>query len=114
MTTVIQQLKEKFPEIFPIVPENDRYATYTVLHHFSDYCAHHFEEAKSKEILNIINTYYHQKNLLLCNAIENEFLSPLAIQLGVNELMKQLEMMPQNLWSVYIKVLIETQKTLSQ
>ena len=110
MNTIIQQFKEQFPEIFPTSSENDKYEKYAILHHYGDYCAQHFEEEKSIEILNIINKIYQQKNLFICNAIENEFFSPLASQLGVNDLMMHLKRIPENLWSIYIKVLIETQK----
>jgi len=110
MNTIIQQFKEQFPEIFPTNSGNDKYATYAVLNHYGVYCAQHFEEDTSKEILNTINKVYQLKNLFTCNAIENEFFSALASQLGVNELMKHLQRIPENLWAVYIKVLIETQK----
>jgi hypothetical protein len=114
MNTIIQQFKEEFPEIFPTISENDRFATYTVLHHYGNYCVQHFEKEKSREILNTINKVYDQKNLFLCNAIENEFFPALASQLGVNDLMQHLQRMPENLWAVYIKVLIETQKVYYQ
>ncbi len=110
MNTIIQQFKEQFPDIFPANSGNDKYATYAVLHHYGVYCAQHFEEDTSKEILNAINKVYQRKNLFSCNAIENEFFSALASQLGVKELMKHLQCIPENLWAVYIKVLIETQK----
>jgi len=110
MNTIIQQFKEQFPEIFPAFSGNDRYETYAVLHHYGVYCALHFEEEKSKEILNTVNKAYQRKNIFICNAIENEFLSALAGQLGVSELMKHLLHIPENLWSVYIKILIEIQK----
>lgn len=114
MNTIIQQFKEQFPEIYPIVSTNDSYASYKVLHHFGLYCAQHFEEEKSKEILNTVNMVYQKKSLFTCNAIENEFFSALAGQLGITELMKHLQLIPENLWSVYIKVLIETQKVSQQ
>jgi hypothetical protein len=114
MNTIIQQFKEQFPDIFPANSGNDKYATYAVLHHYGVYCAQHFEEEKSKEILNTLNKVYQQKNLFACNAIENEFFAALAEQLGVNDLMKHLKNIPENLWSVYIKVLIETQKNTQQ
>lgn len=114
MNAIIQQFKEQFPEIFPASTRNDKYATYAVLHHYGVYCAQHFEEEKSKEILNAINKLYQRKNLFTCNAIENEFFSALAERLGVNELMKHLQYIPENLWAVYINVLIETQKTSHQ
>ncbi len=110
MNTLIQQFKEQFPEIYPPVSVNDRYATYMVLHHFGSYCAQHFDGEKTKGILNTINKAYQRKSLFTCNAIENEFLAALAGQLGVNDLMKHLQTIPDNLWAVYIKVLIETQK----
>lgn len=107
---MLQLFKEQFPEIFPVDSQNDKFAAYAVLHHFGDYCAHHFENDKSKAILNTVNKVYLRKNLFACNAIENEFFSVIAKQLGVNDLMQHLKNIPENLWTVYIKVLIETQK----
>lgn len=114
MNTIIQQFKEQFPEIYPSTSGHDRYATYAVLHHFGVYCAQHFEEEISKEILNTVNMVYQEKSLFICNAIENEFFLALADQLGYNELRKHLQLIPENLWFVYIKVLIETQKISQQ
>ncbi len=110
MHTIVQQFKEQFPEIYPATSDNGRFTTYKVLHHFGSYCAQHFENEKAKEILNTINRVYQRKSLFTCNAIENEFLSALATKLGVNDLMNHLKSIPENLWAVYIKVLIETQK----
>lgn len=114
MNTIIKQFKELYPEIFPDTVENDRYAPYAVLNHFGKYCAQHLEDEKCKEIMDIVNAVYQRENLFTCNAIENEFLSALANSLGAVELMKQLKHIPENLWAVYIKVLIETQKISNQ
>ena len=114
MNTIIQQFKQQFPEIYPSALGNDRYVAYSVLNYFGSYCAQHFEEDKSKDILNTINKVYQQKSVFTCNAIENEFFSALASQLGVNDLMKQFQNIPETLWSVYIKVVIETQKNKQQ
>ncbi len=110
MNTIIQQFKEQFPEIYSEPLVKDKYATYSVLHHFGEYCAQHFEEDKAAKIIDAINKAYQKKNLFTCNAIENEFFSALAGKLGVNNLMKHLRRIPDNLWPVYLKVLIETQK----
>ncbi len=114
MDTISQQFEEQFPAIFPASSGNDRYATYKVLHHYGDYCVQHFKEAKSIEILNIVNKVYPEKNHFMRNAIENELFKALVSQLGVNELMKHLQHIPDNLWTVYIKVLIEIQKVSNQ
>ena len=110
MNTIIQQLKEQFPEIFPKTMENNRYEAYKVLHHFGNYCVRNLEKEETQEILNAINKIYQRKNLFTSNAIENEFLFALATELGVTDLMKHLKILPENLWAVYISVLIETQK----
>lgn len=110
MNAIDQQFKKQFPEIYPVDAANDRSATYSVLHHFGTYCAQHFEDEKALEILNSVNNFYQQGNLFNCNAIENEFLYALANQLGINNVMNHLKRIPKNLWAVYIKVLIETQK----
>lgn len=110
MNAIIQQFKEQFPEIYPVDTANDRSATYKVLYHFGTYCAQNFEDEKTIEILNSVNNFYQRESLFNCNAIENEFFYALANQLGVNNLMNHLQKIPKNLWAVYIKVLIETQK----
>ncbi len=110
MNNIIQQLKEQFPEIYPQEPENDRCAKYKVLHFFGSYCAQHFEEEKTQEILHTVNRIYQRNSLFTCNAIENEFLYALATQSDVSNLMSQLKVIPENLWEAYLKVLIETQK----
>lgn len=110
MDTIIQQFKQKFPEIYPVEADNNRYHAYSVLHYFGTYCAHHFEDEKTKEILNTVNNIYQRRSLFNCNAIENEFFYALADQLGVDNLMKHLQKIPENLWPVYIKVLIENQQ----
>lgn len=114
MSTIIQQFKEQFPEICPETLANDRYATYSVLHHFGAYCAQHFGEKKATEILDTVNGMYQRDILYIRNAIENEFLDAMATQLDVSNLMGQLEAMPTRLWEAYIKVLIETHKNDSQ
>ena len=114
MNTILQQFKEQYPEIFPEISINERYIPYSVLQHFGAYCAQNLEKDKSREILLTINNVYQQKKLFICNAIENEFLAEIAERLGVNDLMRQLQNMPENLWPVYIKVLIETQKNIHQ
>ena len=110
MNNIKQQFIIQFPEIYPVGLNNDHYATYTVLQHFGNYCANHFEDEMGKEILNSVSALYDQNNFFNCNAIENEFLFPLAEQLGLNNIMKHLQNIPEKLWPVYIKVLIETQK----
>lgn len=110
MNTIIQQLKEQFPEIYPQEPENGRYDKYKVLHFFGSYCAQHFEEEKTQEILHTVNRIYQRNSLFTGNAIENEFLYALATQSDVSNLMSQLKVIPENLWEAYLKVLIETQK----
>lgn len=114
MNTIIQQFKEHYPEIFPEISIKERYVPYSVLQHFGAYCAQNLEHEKSRDILHTINNVYQQKKLFICNAIENEFLAEIANRLGVNNLMWQLQNMPENLWPVYLKVLIETQKNKHQ
>lgn len=114
MNTIIQQFKEHYPEIFPEISIKERCVPYSVLQHFGAYCAQNLEQEKSREILHTINNVYQQKKLFICNAIENEFLAEIANRLGVNNLMWQLQNMPENLWPEYLKVLIETQKNKHQ
>jgi len=110
MDNIIEQFKNQFPDIYPVVLTNDRYVTYSVLQHFGAFCAQNFAAQKSKDILNTIGALYTRDNLFNRNAIENEFFSPLAQQLGVNNLTEHLQNIPENMWGVYLKVLIETQK----
>lgn len=110
MNTIPKQFQDQFPEIYPETVSNSAYASYSVLNHFGDYCAQHFQEEKTREILHTINKVYESQSLFTCNAIENEFFAVLANRMGANDLMNQLQYIPENLWSVYIKVLIETLK----
>ncbi|MBP6184756.1 MAG: hypothetical protein KA479_07420 [Saprospiraceae bacterium] len=110
MHTIIQELNEQFPGIFSATQSTDRYAVYKALHDIGNYCAQHFEEAETQEILNTINRMYLRENLFTCNAIENEFLATLAAQLDMSDLTKHLKRIPENLWAVYIHVLIDKQK----
>jgi len=114
MKTILQQLKVTFPEVYPKILSNDRYAAYAVLHLFGEYCAQHFENDKTKEILNTINSLYQRKSHFVCNAIENEFFFEMASQLKISELNKHFQIIPENLWALYIKVLIEIQKNNQQ
>lgn len=110
MHTIIQELNEKFSGIFPATEAADRYAVYKALHDVGNYCAQHFEDEEALEILNTINRMYQRENLFTCNAIENEFLAALAAQLNLSELTTHLKRIPENLWAVYIHVLINKQK----
>lgn len=110
MNTIIKQFEEQFPEIYPSVSRNDRYATYAILNHFGNYCGENFEIENAKEILITINKVYQQKSIYACNAIENEFLPALAGRLGINDLSGNLEGIPETLRTVYLQVLIEIQK----
>ncbi len=109
MNNITQIFKKQFPEIYPSAFDKDKYSNYLVLHHFGTFCAKNFKDGKTKEILITVNDMYNQKSLFTNNAIENEFLSALATELGANDLMNQLNSFPQNLWQPYIKVLIQTQ-----
>ncbi|MFZ6664753.1 DUF7674 family protein [Peijinzhouia sedimentorum] len=110
MSDFLQQLEKQFPEIYPPALENGKYVIYEVLNHFGAYCALHIEEEKTREILNAIDQVYQQKQLFTCNAIENEFLSVIALKLGAKDLINHLKKIPKSLWAGYIKVLIETNK----
>ncbi len=110
MESIVQQFKKQLPEIFTPVLAEESYAAYSVLRHYGIYCTQHFQEENGKKILNTVDQMYQRNDLFNCNAIENEFLHPIADQLGVSNLMKQLENIPENLRNVYLKVLIKNQK----
>lgn len=109
-SNIEQKLQEHFPELCPAEIDNDKFSLYKLLNHFGNYCSSHSESDKSQEILNVIDNLYQAKNLFDRNAIENEFLSVITRNLGVSELMHHLKKIPESLWTVYIKVLMETHK----
>ncbi len=90
--------------------ENDSCVAYSVLNHFGRYCAQHYQHQEAMEIMNMINLFYQSKNIFISNAIENEFLSVLATELDMTDLMNSLKRMPEGLWTAYLRVLIAAQK----
>lgn len=90
--------------------EKQKFALYKELNLLGDYCMEHLSEQKSKEIIEKIEDLYKQKDLFVCNAIENEFLTVLTRNTQPSELTEQLKILPESLWEVYIKVLFETHK----
>ncbi len=115
MKTELEQcLRLRFPEIYPyglIYHESgDDCIVYRLLRHFGQYCIGNLEERQTGEILSVMNELYHSKDLFCKNAIENEFLSVIAENLGTVDLMTHLNRIPQPLQLTYIKVLLETLK----
>lgn len=110
MKAIIKELDESFGSILPTFQENDELVLYKKLNLLGCYYTEHFEEEKAGEIIKVIEAIYKRKYLFVCNAIENEFLSVLALHSKPSELSHLLESLPESLWVVYIKVLLETLK----
>jgi hypothetical protein len=108
MNIFVQQLKEQFTDLCATTSATDRYEAYSVFHQLGVFCAQHFGEERAKEILNTVDRIYQQDSLYIRNAVENEFLVAMAIQLDLNNLLAQLDGIPSNLWESYLKVIIET------
>ncbi|WP_298647999.1 hypothetical protein [uncultured Proteiniphilum sp.] len=83
---------------------------YKILHYLGWFCAKHFGELKASEILKMITSLYESEDLFIQNAIENEFLTVLTFNLGVDNLIEIIKTLPQDLQTVYIKVLLEITK----
>lgn len=110
MNIRIKELEEKFEEIHAPLQANEEFALYKELNLLGDYCFQHFDNENTVEILKVIDNIYRKNNLYSCNAIENEFFTVLAMQIEPTALTNQLYKMPESLWAVYLKILIETQK----
>ncbi len=110
MKAIIKELDESFGSILPTFHENDELVLYKKMNLLGSYYTEHFEEEKAGEIMKVIEAIYKRKNLFICNAIENEFLSVLAQHSKPAGLSNLLKSLPESLWVVYIKVLLETFK----
>lgn len=110
MKSIITELNDCFGDIISPLYEKQKFALYKELNLLGDYCMEHLSEQKSKEIIEKIEDLYKQKDLFVCNAIENEFLTVLTRNTQPSELTEQLKILPESLWEVYIKVLFETHK----
>lgn len=110
MKKTIKKLDEIFGSIYPPLQGNDEFLLYKKMNLLGCYYMEHLKDEKAIEIIKVIEAIYKQNDLFVCNAIENEFLSVLARQFNPSELAEQLKLLPESLWTVYIKVLLETFK----
>ncbi len=110
MKSIVKELNDCFGSVISSINEKEEFVLYKELNLLGNYCVEHFDEQESKEILGKINALYEQKNLFICNAIENEFLIVLVRKFQYSKLTEQLKALPESLWAIYIKVLLETLK----
>jgi len=110
MKSIVKELNDCFGSVISSINEKEEFVLYKELNLLGNYCVEHFDEQKSKEIIGKINALYEQKDLFICNAIENEFLIVLVRKFQLSQLTEQLKALPESLWAIYIKVLLETLK----
>jgi hypothetical protein len=111
MKSSIKEIDDFYEKIFPPLKENDEFSLYKKLNLLGYYYTEHLGDENANEIMTIIEAAYMQKDLFLRNAVENEFLSVLAQQFKPSDLNEQLRTLPESLWTVYIKIVLETFKT---
>lgn len=111
-SSISHQAKEHFPELFSQDSDNDDgdFSVYKRLYHLGVYCSENFQNDKGREVLKTVNMWYGTGNVFDNNAIENEFFLAIAERQNLESIMETLKEIPEQLWEVYIKVLLETQK----
>jgi hypothetical protein len=110
METRIQKtLCQWFPDAFDNIVRLEFKSDYDLLHHFAKYTKKLvIGDCENKsEPFKIIALLYFKGTLFEKNAIENEFLSVIALEENTNTLKEHLELMPELLRSVYLKTILE-------
>ena len=111
MESKIKKVLEKsFPEAFMESAQSGDFSEYNSLRMLCSYALNLIREKKKEqisELFEIIDDLYHFGTLHERNAIENEFLDPLAKEVKEESLREHLKLMPKTLKSVYIKTIIE-------
>lgn len=90
----------------------DKFSIYRMLDKLGSHCAQSLDKEDGQAILEMVNRSYQEKNLLVCNAIESEFVFSMASHLGLDNLIDTLNFMPDNLKLIYIKIILETPNNL--
>jgi hypothetical protein len=109
METKIQKtLHHWFPQAFETESSMTN-TDYGTLRQFADYTRRliHNKSDEQKEPFRIIHLLYSKGSLYERNAIENEFLGILASDENGLTLKQHLELMPEGLREVYVKIIIE-------
>lgn len=110
METRIQKtLLHWFPEAFKETEKSLLSTDYGILRHFAEYAIRLLNEPteNQKEPFKIIQLLYSRGSLYERNAIENEFFNVLASGEKALTLKGHLDLMPEEIKTVYIKTIIE-------
>jgi len=109
METKIQKtLRQWFPDAFAEEQGTEPRSDYEILQQFARYTIRLIHDKKNeKEPFEIVNQLYQRGSLHDKNAIENEFFSVLITAESPGTLKWHLELMPENLKTVYLKTILE-------
>ncbi|HAQ38734.1 MAG TPA: hypothetical protein PLU49_00785 [Saprospiraceae bacterium] len=110
METRIQKtLTQWFPAAFDQIKKPGASTDYSTLNQLARYTLKLMAEddEQKREPFKIIHLLYSKSTLYERNAIENEFLLKLACEENPLSLKKNLEMMPEQLRSIYLKTILE-------
>lgn len=110
METRIQKtLSQWFPDAFIDVKKSVTNSDYSILQHFAKYTQKLIidNSENKKEPFKIILLLYAKGSLYEKNAIENEFFSVLAFDENPITIKEHLDLMPEQIRSVYLKVILE-------
>ncbi|WP_400262737.1 hypothetical protein ACFX5U_05665 [Sphingobacterium sp. SG20118] len=116
-TKMISTLEEWMPESRSWISDNDfsdhTISDYQILEKLADVCLkkmnseNEHENEDAGEIAKVVNLMYQGGNQYTRNAIENEFLTKLAIAESPASLKKHLDILPKELRKEYLKTILE-------
>ncbi|MDF1548433.1 MAG: hypothetical protein P1P88_11470 [Bacteroidales bacterium] len=108
-STIQQTLQSWFPNAFNNGENYDEVSDYAALRQFAQYTLKLINQNKPEttDPFKIIYLLYHKGSLHDKNAIENEYFTYLAKDESPGTLKKHLELMPDELKSIYIKTILE-------
>ncbi|KEO75899.1 DUF7674 family protein [Anditalea andensis] len=104
---ILKTLKEWLPDL---IATDSTKSEYEHLKHLAEYCRYPFvkeDQAKAEQIFKIISLLYASGTLHDRNAIENEFLSVLAMDEAPSSLKMHLKAFPEKLKAAYLKTILE-------
>lgn len=103
-------LKETFPGFSFEMTDKEVDLLYKCLNAFAKYTLEQIglkNEKQIKDCFDMIDKFYQSGTLYEKNAVENEYLLPIANQEKTNSLMKDLKYMPKTLREIYIEIIIQ-------
>lgn len=110
MKTGIRETFQKWlPELYIQLQCAKLKTDYEILNHYAKYTASILDADTEQaiDILKIVHLIYRKGNLFERNAIENEFFLTMAQEEKSNCLKHHLEIIPEELKSIYLKTIIE-------